>query len=122
MSSFRIFTPTCKTDLNLCGKSITLNFTLDNDWDFFSQSEGIVFITNYNYNIDTPDLNLNIAKNITSSAKKGYFFTCGISQSSITNNTLYYRVSDTAGISGQPVSFSVNSCVVNTIIEVPSPP
>ena len=32
MSSFRIFTPDCKTNLSQCGTSITLNLTLDNDW------------------------------------------------------------------------------------------
>ncbi len=119
MSSFRIFTPTCKTDLNLCGKSITLNFTLKNDWDYATVKNAIIITTD---DPNTAPISTGIVFNIPTSppALAGDKFTSYISQKSIINNKLYYVISDnTTGEDPDVVDFPVNSssCVTNTVIE-----
>ena len=131
MSSFRIFTPDCKTNLSQCGTSITLNLTLDNDWDYNESipPKNYILINTYDLNdLVEPGKYTGIIINIPPSppAIKGTTYTCSISKSSIINNELYYVIAD-ANVpdEGSPtvVPFTVNSCVTNTEImnTAPSP-
>jgi hypothetical protein len=127
MSSFRIFTPTCKTNLNLCGKSITLNFTLKNDWAYATgdNPKNAIIISTTTADPTIALVYNGIVFNIPANppAKAGTKFTSYISQKSIIDDELYYLISDKNTDVPTFVSFPVNSssCVTNTLIENEGP-